>query len=344
MIPDFKTFIKESVWGDIRKRGLGDESKEEDLISDIYEYLNACYTVTDKEKIEYKNDSILIPVFYYKPIRSYATIYIDSTGEVSFSSVAPNNYKKNDHYTKNYVNLVKDDCNDLYEKIKEKYSPEIDEFNGLECWYTFHITPECGKISKEFCSELIDFIINNMSDNNKNISKVLERKITESVWSDIRKQGLGGEVKKEDDINNLDIDGLYEYLKDTYKLSRFGESFSRNVVKINDETISIPILMEYVPKNMPQTLYFSIKSKNDEKYISISPSLRNWAPDVYNLLKHHFTFDEVVKKQNEIVGVHYIKIKPKDGSEVTNKFYIDLIDFTLENVNDYKLCKLIERK
>ena len=170
------------------------------------------------------------------------------------------------------------------------------------------------------------------------------RKLSESIWSDIEDRSSGDVVRKEDDINNLDIDGLYEYLKDTYKLSRFGESFSRNVVKINDETISIPILMEYTPKHMQQTLYFSIKYKNDEKYISISPSLKNWAPDVYDLLKHHFTFDEVIKRQNEIVGVHYIKIKPKDGSEATNKFYIDLIDFTLENVNDYKLCKLIERK
>ena len=31
MIPDFKTFIKESIWSDMQDRGAGDAVKKEDL-------------------------------------------------------------------------------------------------------------------------------------------------------------------------------------------------------------------------------------------------------------------------------------------------------------------------
>ena len=39
MIPDFNTYLKESVWGDIRKKSLGKEEREENHISNIKELL-----------------------------------------------------------------------------------------------------------------------------------------------------------------------------------------------------------------------------------------------------------------------------------------------------------------
>lgn len=42
--------------------------------------------------------------------------------------------------------------------------------------------------------------------------------IDESIWTDIQSRSAGDTVRKEDDVNFLDIDGFIEYLKNTYKV------------------------------------------------------------------------------------------------------------------------------
>ena len=42
-------------------------------------------------------------------------------------------------------------------------------------------------------------------------------KITESIWSDMQDRSVGITQRKEDDINILDCDGLYNYIYDLYK-------------------------------------------------------------------------------------------------------------------------------
>ena len=168
--------------------------------------------------------------------------------------------------------------------------------------------------------------------------------ISESSWGEMRKRSSGEIIRKEDDIDLLDIDGLYDYIDTHYKLSAKGNAFGgKKQVKVNDETLSVPVLMDYSGRDNPQTLYLSIKCLNTETYISISPILKNWAPDLYDFLKYHFSFTDVIKKQGNVITSHYIKIKPKDGSGVTNTFFISLIDFLLERVKDRRICKLIEK-
>ena len=41
--------------------------------------------------------------------------------------------------------------------------------------------------------------------------------ITESIWSDMQDRSAGEEIRKEDDINLLDSDGLYDYINKNYK-------------------------------------------------------------------------------------------------------------------------------
>lgn len=167
--------------------------------------------------------------------------------------------------------------------------------------------------------------------------------IKESIWSDMQDRSTGEKIRNEDDIDLLDIDGLYDYIDTHYKQSAKGDAFGRKLVKVNDETLSVPVLMDYSGKDFPQTLYLSIKHLNTETYISISPALKDWAPDLYDFLKYHFTLEDVIKKQGIVISSQYIKIKPKDGSEVTNTFFISLIDFLLERVKDRRICKLIEK-
>lgn len=168
--------------------------------------------------------------------------------------------------------------------------------------------------------------------------------ISESIWTDMQKRSSGEDIRQEDDIDLLDIDGLYDYIDTHYKQSAKGNAFfERKQVRVNNETLSVPVLMDYSGKDNPQTLYLSIKHLNTETYISISPALKDWAPDVYDFLKYHFTLEDAIKKQGKIITSHYIKIKPKDGSEVTNTFFINLIDFLLERVKDRRILKILEK-
>ena len=43
------------------------------------------------------------------------------------------------------------------------------------------------------------------------------RKLSESIWSDMQDRSSGEVVRKEDDINLLDRDGLFDYIYDVYK-------------------------------------------------------------------------------------------------------------------------------
>ena len=42
-------------------------------------------------------------------------------------------------------------------------------------------------------------------------------KIIESIWSDMQDRSAGDTIRKEDDVNLLDRDGLFDYIYDLYK-------------------------------------------------------------------------------------------------------------------------------
>ena len=43
------------------------------------------------------------------------------------------------------------------------------------------------------------------------------RKLSESIWSDMQDRSMGEKIRKEDDIELLDIDGFYDYLVKRYE-------------------------------------------------------------------------------------------------------------------------------
>ena len=47
--------------------------------------------------------------------------------------------------------------------------------------------------------------------------KSFKKFIEESIWSDIQDRSSGDTVRKEDDINILDLNEFYAYIKDQYK-------------------------------------------------------------------------------------------------------------------------------
>ena len=159
------------------------------------------------------------------------------------------------------------------------------------------------------------------------------RKLSESIWSDIQDRSAGDTVRKEDDINLLDSNGLYDYINKHYKrIAPF--AFITNIGGM----LSVPIIRGTVHSCVWYTLESEIKA------VSIGDGMISQVDGLLNLLYDNFSIKEINGKHDDEYTLYWIS--PKDGSEVTNKFFIDVIDFLLENIpnspNYKKSIKKIE--
>ena len=74
------------------------------------------------------------------------------------------------------------------------------------------------------------------------VIKTFNEFIEESIWSDIQKRSTGEIERKEDDVNLLDCEGLFNYIKTHYVLKnenrvRLGKSKDSIYIEITRKTI-----------------------------------------------------------------------------------------------------------
>ena len=145
------------------------------------------------------------------------------------------------------------------------------------------------------------------------------RKLSESIWSDMQDRSAGETVRKEDDVNLLDSDGLYDYINKHYKrIAPF--AFITNIGGM----LSVPIIRGFEHN----CVWYSPES--EIKAVSIGDGMISQVDGLLNLLYDNFSIKEINGKHDDEYTLYWIS--PKDGSEVTNKFFIDVIDFLLENI------------
>lgn len=167
--------IIESIWSDMQDRSSGDVVRKEDEFKSICEFIKDHYFVgfVGMDDIEFKDDYIYIPIYKVVGLNAFSSIeiYID---KITFTSIDPNRYKSQS--LKKFVTHIKNDINQLFGKIKDTYSPEISTFDGVYHWINFNIKPKDGKVTPKFCEDVIDFILDNTTDGNHKILKILEKK------------------------------------------------------------------------------------------------------------------------------------------------------------------------
>ena len=146
------------------------------------------------------------------------------------------------------------------------------------------------------------------------------KKLSESIWSDIQDRSMGKTIRKEDDIDLLDINEFCEYLKTIYKVDSDNDI---SVIKIEDN------------------MYLTICLYEDEygyyRYIYYDGDYINTQLDVIETLKCLLEFERkfsIKFNENDFV-VNCIDIYPKDKARipVTNKFFIEVLDFILDRIN-----------
>ena len=154
-------------------------------------------------------------------------------------------------------------------------------------------------------------------------------KITESIWSDIQDRSAGDTVRKEDDINLMSIEDFCGYLNDNY-ISEDGYRTYR--IYYVSKVLSIAVLMD------GSANFYSIKYDYGHNMIYLNDEIEDCVPELCQKLKNNF---KVVKNR---VGASYTKfiIYPSDGSECTNRFFVDVLDFIIDNADEKVL--LLKKK
>ena len=151
--------------------------------------------------------------------------------------------------------------------------------------------------------------------------------ITESLWTDIQHRSAGDTVRKEDDIDHLDIYDFCEYLCNTYK----SMNPNRDVIGFPlDDLITFPFVCHKTEFNV----WFQFKeSGNEILYVAIPDISPWWYPNIENDFKlESYPNDE-----------KYVSVFPKDGSKLTNSFAVTVIDYLLNN-SDNKNNNLFIKK
>ena len=155
--------------------------------------------------------------------------------------------------------------------------------------------------------------------------------IGESVWGDIRRRGLGSEVKEEDDVNNLDAEGFVNYLEDRYEVNVDPEFFQIGCWYLGGHSegianISIPIEKNdhnETPNLSNRMLMIRKDVQKDEFEIRPNKYVFRLYP---NELKKTFGDDFDIDARD-------FKLIPYSG-KITNQVCVDVID---------KLLGMVER-
>lgn len=168
--------------------------------------------------------------------------------------------------------------------------------------------------------------------------------ITESIWSDIQDRSTGKKLRKEDDDSNKDIFDVESYLKTIYESIELAGSRTPSyeiLVGKNDE-IQVPISICMKTRFFSSPVispywagtcaYISIGGFGTSRGLTITitkSSAKNLPKSIFNGLTK--TYDVVSKKDDD---EKYFEVWPKDGCPVTIDFFIEVIDYLLDNINN----------
>ena len=309
MIPDFKTYVGESAWGEMRHRSSGQQIRREDDINlldrdGLYDYLTSHYKNTNSFEPIYNSDAfdtISVPFLIQGGSDS---VYLSfEENEVSIPYASPYKVKG------------------LFSKLANEFSLKGDSKTG------YIISPKDGsEVTNKFFIYVIDFLIDNIPDSfEKGVKKIIE----ESAWGEMRKRSAGKQIRKEDDINLLDCGGLKDYLKEHYKpLNAYA------VITSVADIISVPIIREHTNS----CIMFGCKTKT----IKMTNDIPDIVRGLLRVMENNFSI-KTFEGEDGTGEYKVYTISPKDGSEVTNKFFIEVIDFLLYHIPGHLYRKSIQK-
>ena len=329
MIPNFKTYLRESVWGDLRKKSLGQEVREESNVDNLdqlgfYEYLRNRYKPQISVPITISsgilNRPISIPLLCFGDETYY--LYIQETTRRDYAYMY---IRQKDIYPE-----FLDDLDLEYDiKLRDSGRPSDDKIQ-------VRISPKKNRpeeLPNSFYVKLIDYIL----DMDKGFENAIERVVEESVWGDLRKKSLGQEERLENNINDLNFEQMLDYLEDTYEY----DDDAVTEINRNGNISGVSVCIVHLGKNSLFDLYIDYQEcmDSDDREMLIPSEALEKMPDRYSELedKYYNLYDELNKeyniyKKSDWDGTTMYAIAPKHG-DVDNKFFLEVLYFIINNVD-----------
>ena len=219
--------LSESLWSEIQDRSAGITQRKEDDVNlmsgkDFCDYLNDNYIGKDGHKIIYDEISNRISMSILK---KHTGLYFSITYNYNSNTITMNDD-------------VESLCPELCKMIKENFKVDK-KYVSNPTFTQLIISPSDGsECTNRFFVDVINFIIDNADENELLLKK---KPINESIWSDMQDRSTGEVVRKEDDINDLDRDGLYDYIFDLYKQIHLHPLPLKSQTSLTYTYFSIPI-------------------------------------------------------------------------------------------------------
>ena len=321
MIPDFKTYIKESIWSDIQDRSMGKTVRKEDDIdlldiNEFCEYLKTIY------KTNSDNDISVIKI----EDNMYLTIclYEDEYG-----------YYRYIYYDGDYINTQLDVIETLkcLLEFERKFSIKFNENDFVvNCIDIYPKDKARIPVTNKFFIEVLDFILDRIkAPLEQMVEKISD--IKESIWSDMQDRSAGEIVRKEDDIDNLDYVEFFTYLTEHYqpKSKKDNEKIGGRTPITNMDIIEIFIPIESIDGWIKTLMIVISKKNNSIVSMETSSTIFDKYVNLEKMLSNNYTIS---------TSEHSSKIYITPKKKPTNQTVVDLIDIFLNIVDNPILEKI----
>ena len=301
MIPDFKTYIKESIWSDIQDRSAGDVIRKEDDVN----HMNFD-TFADYIKDNYSEKGDWFALVGSEDGKSrHIEIDIISGIDLSFNVVNG----------KIYNILIQNNAN--------KYI----DVPGLKKIFNVNIlgSGTFGVVEKDWTRSNNTFV--------KLIEFFLKKKTNESIWSDIQDRSSGEIVREEDDVDRFGYEEFFVYLTEHYKpkSKKINEEIGGRTSIIDTDIIEIFIPIESIDGRIKTLIIEMSKKDNSIVSMATSPTLFDKYVNLERMLNNRYTLTT-----SRLSSRIYLRPKKKP----TNKSVVDLIDTFLVVVDNPILEKV----
>ena len=313
--------LSESIWSNINKRSEGDILRKEDDIDfmdikSFCEYLKTVYKCRGDRSITYYT-------FHYEGHGEgrdtlVVSLYEDRHGYLTYI------YYDGIYIDTQLIVLKELKCVDEFnDKFSTKITQGDHEVENVEIFPKDKNT----NITNRFFLKVLDFLLDKIEyPLIPDIEKM--NNLKESIWSNINKRSEGNLDRKEDNTDGMNRDEFWDYLKCHYK-TKFMNINKMDMYPDEMDVIYVPVLH---PENGG---YFNLCiGFEDNRCIYIPNGIKKYFAELYSKMYQDFSF-----KPGE--GVSYIT--PKNSDEITNTFFLKLIDYIIDNTEN-KDELIIEKK
>ena len=352
MIPDFKTFIKESIWSDMQDRSAGETVREEDMITTNKDLRNKILELHIEqgggETLDVSSLANCIKCddfsYIFRGFKKVKHIIGLEDWDVSKVTNMKGMFYNCENFNSDLSNWDVSSVGNMHSMFYrcKTFNSDLSKWNVSNVENMYNMFWGC----KNFNSDLSNWNVSNVKNmtgmfdgcnslKNKH-SWYTKKGLNESIWSDMQDRSAGETIRKEDEKQHLfdTLTKLYPPIDSTDKIEFYDHSIVVPLFKCLNTYSNLVI---YDDRKFVEFSTINPSGYRGSKYKKLYPIFLN----LWKELDDNFTFVDSYD-YNGFDHWHTIKCKPKDGGLVDEKFCVSIINHIIDFIDDTKdIIKII---